>query len=85
MTSLFCRIFVQKECPDLIWISTRISEIVETSLNTHGLQRVYINEETRRTDVGPVSRTGRLSSVLVSPDFLQIALEYTPDLGHLVR
>ena len=42
MTSLACRVLAQTEWPDLIWISARISEIGETSLDPHGLQHVYI-------------------------------------------
>ena len=42
MASLFCRIFAQNAWPDLIWISARISETEETSLDTHNLQGVYI-------------------------------------------
>ena len=40
--SLFCLFFAQKEWPDLIWISTRIEEIEETSLCMHIVQRVYM-------------------------------------------
>ena len=85
MMSLFSRFFAQNECPVLIWISARISEIEETSLATYGSQFMYVVRTTGRTGVELVPRTGHLSSVILSLHFVQTILAYTPDLGTLAR
>ena len=65
--------------------SPRASQKSKKRLWTRGFQYVYVVRTTGHTGVELVSRTGYLSSVILSPHFLQTILEYIHDLGRLVR
>ena len=80
MASLASRYFVQIEWPLVIRTSARIWEVGETSLYMHIISECTYSGNMGRTGVGLVSRCDRLSSVILSPHFLQTTLAYTPDL-----
>ena len=69
----------------ILWISTRISNVGETSLYTQSLQWAYTASKEGTYEIWMVSKSGYHFSVILSPDFPQTTPGDTPNLGHPVK